>query len=639
MRAFWLILLFAVVLSASCGSAGNQRSISSDAILVEIDENGSVRILEKATGVDWRLGSPRVRASGGKEYKVDAVGEITREGKALRYAGPKSTAFAVRLAPGGKAVEYAATPGPEVEEVFLLDGTLPLGAGKDDYYAIPHRMGILLRAEGDESYRRRFPAYRTGDGYSMAMAGVVRNGSALLLHWDDAHTDIVVDYESGVEPELRLGLALRKTARGVHLAPIGKGGYVELAKAYREVAARRGFRKTLAEKARENPNVGRFFGAADFKPFLYMRRAPNTRWNQSAKTEYALNFTFDEAARLAEHFRNDLGIDRALFVLNGWITAGYDNQHPDILPAAEAIGGNAGLAECARRVKQAGFLFGLHDNYQDMYQDAPSWDESLLIKNEDGSIRQGGVWAGGQCWLICSRKAVELASRPRNVPGVVQLCRPDVYFSDTIFAAGLYECHDPNHPTTIEDDIRYKQELCDYIRGQVGLFGSEEGREWGVAHADYFEGLMSHKTGFNRRNSFSAVVPMFEIVFSDCIPMYGHQSDRPRPDEPEKILDHILYAEMPVYYFGNHTYWKDGPTGYEPRSPEKMLYAQGGGNSVDQFIKNTYAVLSPLHRMTATLPMEDHQFLQPDGSVQMTRFGADVNIWVNYGPRDRKSVG
>ena len=70
-----------------------------------------------------------------------------------------------------------------------------------------------------------------------------------------------------------------------------------------------------------------------------------------------------------------------MLVLNGWINGGYDNRHPDILPAAPEIGGNEGLAACSRRVKALGWLFGLHDNYQDMYRDAPSWNEEYIIKN------------------------------------------------------------------------------------------------------------------------------------------------------------------------------------------------------------------------------------------------------------------
>ena len=398
----------------------------------------------------------------------------------------------------------------------------------------------------------------------MAMFGAVKEGSALLVTWTDPYTEVQVDYSLQPAPQLRMGLAMRERAQSVRLQPLGRGGYVEIAKAYRAVARERGLLKTLAEKMRENPRVAEFFGAADFKPFAYMRLAPNTPWHKQDQWGAQLNFTFEECADLAEHFKRDLGIDRAMLVLNGWINGGYDNRHPDILPAAPEIGGNEGLAACSRRVKALGWLFGLHDNYQDMYRDAPSWNEEFIIKNPDGSLRKGGVWAGGPCWLICSRKAVELASRPQNIPQVKELFAPTLYFSDTIFAAGLYECFDPNHPTTPADDLRYKQQLCDYLRGQFGLFGSEEGREWGVAHADYFEGLMSHRTHFQQPNDTDIIIPLFELVYGDAIPIYTHQSDRPRPDNPGYILDHILYAEMPVYYFGNHRYWTSPAGDFKP---------------------------------------------------------------------------
>ena len=105
---------------------------------------------------------------------------------------------------------------------------------------------------------------------------------------------------------------------------------------------------------RVNPRVAEFFGAADFKPFAYMRLAPNTPWHKEDQWGVQLNFTFEECAELAEHLQRDLGIDRAMLVLNGWINGGYDNRHPDILPAAPEIGGNTRLAACSRRVKALG---------------------------------------------------------------------------------------------------------------------------------------------------------------------------------------------------------------------------------------------------------------------------------------------
>ena len=545
--------------------------------------------------------------------------------------------FSLRLVEEPPAIDFSFQPSEQCVAVDLLNRSLPIGPGEGNYYAVPYRMGIMLRAEGSSPYSRKFRGYETGSGYSMAMFGAVQDGVALLLSWTDPYTNIAVDYATESGQRLTMGLEMRKSARSVRLQPLGKGGYVELAKAYREIARDRGYLVTLAEKAKANPKIEKMFGAADFKPFAYMQLAANTRWNQSDERRVSLRFTFEECAQLAEHFQNDLAIDKAMLILNGWINGGYDNKHPDVLPAAEAIGGNEGLVDCAKRTKALGWLFGLHDNYADMYQDAPSWNESYLMRIPDGSIRKGGVWAGGQCWLICSDKAIELASRPQNVPGVVQLCDPDIYFSDVIFATPLYECFSPEHPLTMVEDMAAKQKLCDYIRDAVGLFGSEEGREWGVPHADYFEGLMSHRTRWKKPNDTSIILPLFELVFGDSILMYTHQSDRPQPDMPQYILGHILYAEMPVYGFGDHRYYQEPDDDFQPRdaSDDKLLYSRGGRFCLtDQFIKNTYEILSPLGRVTATMEMTDHQFLNDERTVEWTRFGQDVEIVVNFGEQE-----
>ena len=634
-------MIRAAVLAAFClGALGaaDLPKIENSALRLEVDPStAAARLLDKKTGVAWPLGAPRLIAPDKTSLPLRLSGAVAVRGGALTYRTQEGIEFAFRLAANPPAVDYAFDNLPAgVAEIRLLDASLPLEPGPDNYYAIPHRMGILLYPEGDRPYSRRFPGYSTS-GYSMAMFGAVQNGSALLATWEDPYTDILADYTVSPGRRLALSLSLRRTARSVRLQPLGHAGYVEIAKAYRPVARRRGYLKTLAEKLRENPKVARFFGAADFKPFAFTRYAANTRWNQTDQERLSIRFTFQECADLAEHFAKDLGIDRALLVLNGWVNGGYDNRHPDVLPPAPEIGGAAGLAECSRRLHAMGpgWVFGLHDNYQDFYKNAASWNEDYIMKNPDGSLHQGGVWAGGLAYLICSRKSVELASRPANVPGVKEQFAPDLYFSDTIFASPLYECFDPRHPLTLSDDLHYKTLLCDYLRGQVGLFGSEEGREWGVAHADYFEGLMSHKTHYQQPNDTDIIVPLFEIVYGDAISIYAHQSDRPRIDNPGYILAHVLYAEMPVYQFGDHHYWTAAEPAPRNLDSSRAVFARGGRfHPTDQFIKNTYEVLSPLCRITALLPMTDHRFLTPDRKVESTRFGGDVHITVNYGAAD-----
>ena len=66
-----------------------------------------------------------------------------------------------------------------------------------------------------------------------------------------------------------------------------------------------------------------------------------------------------------------------------------------------------------------------------------------------------------------------------------------------------------------------------------------------------------------------------------------------------------------------------------------MVFARGGKfNLVDQFIKNTCEVLSPLNRIAGVLPMTGHRYLTPDRKVETTRFGGDVQVTVNYGAAD-----
>ena len=65
-----------------------------------------------------------------------------------------------------------------------------------------------------------------------------------------------------------------------------------------------------------------------------------------------------------------------------------------------------------------GYVASLHDNYQDMYKDAKSWDPALIQKRPDGSLMAGGRWLGGRAYLVCAPKQVELAMRPQNLPAI-----------------------------------------------------------------------------------------------------------------------------------------------------------------------------------------------------------------------------
>jgi hypothetical protein len=79
------------------------------------------------------------------------------------------------------------------------------------------------------------------------------------------------------------------------------------------------------------------------------------------------------------------GINRVFMIVHDWQNAGYDRQLPDILPAQAAKGGDAGLLDLSNYIRANNGLFGIHENYTDLYTDAPSWDANRVARNPDNS--------------------------------------------------------------------------------------------------------------------------------------------------------------------------------------------------------------------------------------------------------------
>lgn len=615
--------------------------LQQDGVTLAFDTStAAAELTDSKTGEIWQLGSPVAIEQGGIKAPL-AVDRFSQSGSG-------SVAFHNDAANLDISIQLVSRPLPSVQyqvsgwsanspvqEIDILDNALTLNGPDSGYYAIPKGLGMMVAPGGPGAVTRRYDAYHVGNGYSMAMFGAVKNGSALLVSWDTVYADILTGYSPDPTPTLNAGIALHPGAKNVWLTPLGKGGYVQIAKAYRLFAEQRGLFKTPAEKALVAAHQQQFVGAAEFRPLAFVQRHAKDGSNEVTVNTYT---TFDEIAQLAEHLKNDVGIDRALIMVSGWTKAGYDNQLPTILPAAASAGGNAGLADCSRRVKAVGFLFGLHDNYQDMYRDSPDWNPYYIVKKKDGSLMSGGVWAGGQAYFICSRVSTDLISRPQNLPGVIKLFHPDVYFLDTVFASPLRECHDPAHPTTRAQDVEYRQKLCDYVRNDHMLMGTEEGNEAGVAHVDYFEGMLTQKTTSHKPGA-EVVIPLFPLVYADAVTLLSHGSQKLMPESSPQFLDYLLYGQMPLYFTPQHKYWSSARQNYHPPTgtpPEKMVFAQGAtsDNAFDTFVKNTYEVISPLVREIYGQQMTNHQFLTADRSVERTQFSNGATVTVNYGAND-----
>lgn len=588
MSAVWVCLC----LRAAADSPAGHVALNNQFISLSINtKNGHCEVLDRRTDVvfggtsaETMFGSAILKANGRSFQCVLRQCEVERadNGSALTLSfHPEEVPGAVlrvrlELLPEAPIVQVTCEAGPDlrIESISPLANILTATEEGKGYVLIPVREGLLIPANSGLTFTNHFDTYAY-EGCHMRMAGVVQNGAAALATWEDPYVAVVV--QSTIPPKSpasagqRVGanLMLSKSAQSFQLHFLGHGDYVTIAKAYREVATQKGLRVPWTEKLRSNPERAKLFGAANVKLWSALDRRMNEASTQ--EEHLAVNWTFDEAAQVAEHLKKDLQLERVLFTLGGWIHRGYDNQHPDILPTAPECGGDPAFADCARRVLQLGYLFCLHDNYQDIYRDSPSWDEKWVMKLPDGKLAKGGHWAGGLAYITCSEMALQLAQRPQNLAAVKELSRANAYFIDTTYAAGLQECFDPNHPLTRAEDMKWKQALSDYARGVFGVFGSECGREWAIAHSDFFEGL----TGVSGRSYHdstlpdrlgAAVVPLFELVYRECIAMYGKYGYDP-DTAARYVLEHISLGRPLNYHsIPAHLYWKT----HEPLQEERL---------------------------------------------------------------------
>jgi hypothetical protein len=641
-RMYFIIGLLGLL--AAAGGRADTIALDSDSLRVEVDRGTAQWSLrDKRSGVRWPtegmagpgdapwLRGPFLPAEQGQS---DAVRMAVQGGGTLTFA----------LVDEGRTLElrYKKTG---AESIRVLRDALTITDADGGYIIVPSREGLLVPVEDDKAFKRTFGTSEY-EGCHMDMLGLVKKGSALLVTWDDAYVFPELERTvSDAEPRrhtLTASFELCRSAKSVRLTPLGAGDWNTMAREYRRYAEKQGFAVTLQEKIRRDPHVERMVGASNAKLWTCLARRMNE--DSTAEESVRVRWTFDEAARIAEHLRRDLGIERCFFMVGGWTEGGYDVRHPDDLPANPECGGNGALADAVRRIQALDYVACLHDNVQDMYRDAKSWSPDFIEKNPDGSLVQGGRWNGGRAYMVCAPKQLELAQRPQNLPGIHELFRPWSYFIDTTYAVGPRECHDPNHPIGRNDDIAWKIRLSDYARNVFGIFGSECGREWALPHSDFFEGLVGVSGHYYHQlkpqeDLGAQVIPFFEMVYHDCqicFGKYGYRAEQ----AGEYVAHHVLCAR-PLHYhsFPDHLYWQN-----ERRSPSTPTSAEAcytrsdngwaeGLHPLDIFIKNTHEVLGPLHEATAFNRLTKFEYLTDDGNVRRATYGAGeqaTRVIVNF---------
>lgn len=81
------------------------------------------------------------------------------------------------------------------------------------------------------------------------------------------------------------------------------------------------------------------------------------------------------------------GIGNLWHFIHDWQKGGYDVALPDVFPANNRFGGNAELLKISEFNKENNFLFGLHENYIDIYKASTYYRPENLAINSNGSYK------------------------------------------------------------------------------------------------------------------------------------------------------------------------------------------------------------------------------------------------------------
>jgi Family of unknown function (DUF5696) len=504
---------------------------------------------------------------------------------------------------------------------YQLDWPTALDPNEADYTVLSNRKGDLL----PRNWPRPYLPIRNGsakdhsvlqshviEDWAMSWWGFEQGPSAMMIIVetpDDAAYQF--SHPAGgptvIGPRWRESLGRLRYPRELRLCFFPKGNYVDMARRYREYVMNTGLFVSLKEKIARTPEVAQIIGVPQTRVFILRNQNPDSdRYNPA--THYRLT-TFDERAKQLRELKAK-GIDRALIMIAGWGHLGYDRQHPDPLPPAEAAGGWAGLKRLTDTCRELGYPVVFHDQYRDYYRDAPSWDPQFAIHEEDtnlpatafagsrlGDWKEGAIpfmrhWDGGtQSYL-----------NARFMPGNLRK-NYDLFLAHGIHPDGIYldvfgyvppdEDFNPEHPTTRSESMDAIARVFNWSRHNLGVVATEAGSDWVVPYVD----TVNQSGGVGK----AIPVPLYELVYHDAVLVSFGPG---RGGDGENLLRGILYGEVPEM----------------PPDPASL-------NSKSLALIKEMAALN---QRVGLLAMTSHEFLDSDRDRERTAFADGTTVTVDW---------
>jgi hypothetical protein len=331
----------------------------------------------------------------------------------------------------------------------------------------------------------------------------------------------------------------------------------------------------------------------------------------------------------------DNGIDHVAIINHVWQCFGYDVKLPDHIPANAGLGGDEGMRIFGTAANECGYVWSVHENYIDLYPDAPSYDATARVLRADGtpSLAWFNGGTGVQSYGLKCNRAL----------GYAQKNSPEIHrrYGTTAGYLDVHTCVPPWHQldheagqpmaAMLQAKVRADRELFQYMRDTHGgpLFGE------GANHF-YWAGLCD-----------------------------GVEAQVSGGEDHAPFLDFDLlrlHPQMVNHGMGYYERWFKG--GYEHRfgrdtgtleqidkyRAQELAYGHAGfvgAAQVDnvQWVAREHHLVHPVQRLYGNARVTDIRYevagrLVPGGIAlalgdtcrQRITYDSGLKLWVNWGP-------
>ncbi len=184
--------------------------------------------------------------------------------------------------------------------------------------------------------------------------------------------------------------------------------------------------------------------------------------------------TFDDALEIVRKVHQLAPWMKQVVYLVGWQYQGHDTGYPATDKINERLGGMKALKRITAEAAKLNALISFHDNFDDAYRDSPQWDESVIARDCAGEPMKGGVWAGGQSYILAFQKYAKKAGLERVRRTVAQLSIRDSYHIDVLSAVPLRRDFNVQSPENSMDSLAGKMAIIKQFN-QLGVDVTSEG--------------------------------------------------------------------------------------------------------------------------------------------------------------------